>query len=113
MKHNYPICPYNECKREFEKPLMLTNLSNTPRETYYACPHCLTKVDVIAKDHGLGSISVQPSEKTVGKPPAECTHYFGYLNTLSKQATIPDGCLTCFKLLQCFAQTRNLVEEVK
>lgn len=80
---------------------MLTDFSRTPRETYYACPHCLTKVDVVAKDPGLDSISVESSENALEKPPSECQLRFGYLNTLPKDAAIPDECLVCSKLLQC------------
>jgi len=106
------VCPYNECKREFDKPLVLTDFSKTPRETYYACPHCLTKVDVVVKDSGIGSVSVKTSENVVEKPPMECVHHYGYLKNLPREATIPDECLTCPKLLQCFVKKEN-VSEVK
>ena len=113
MKHDHLICPYNECKKEFEKPIVLTDFSKTPRETYYACPHCLTKVDVVAKDPKFDSISVETSEKLVEKPPTECAHHFGYLKALPKEAVIPDECLTCPKLLQCFVKKENVASEVK
>ena len=80
---------------------MLTDFSRTPRETYYACPHCLTKVDVVARDSGLDSISVEGSENALEKSPKECRFRFGYLKTLSKGAAVPDECLVCSKLLQC------------
>lgn len=101
MKSDHLTCPYGECKKEFEKPIMLTDFSRTPRETYYACPHCLTKVDVVAKDSGLDSISVESSENALEKPPSECRFGFGHLRTLPKDAAIPDKCLVCSKLLQC------------
>jgi len=113
MKPDHLICPYNECKKDFEKPLMLTDFSKTPRETYYACPHCLTKVDVVAEDSNLGSVSVETSRNPVEKPPTECTYHFGYLKTLPKEAGIPDGCLTCSKLLPCFVKKKNIAIEVK
>jgi len=112
LKHDHLVCPYHECNREFDKPVVLTDFSRTPRETYYACPHCLTKVDVVAKDSKLDSISVESSEKHVGKPPKECAHHFGYLKSLPKEAAIPDGCLTCSNLLQCFVNKENLAREV-
>jgi Ca2+/Na+ antiporter len=31
----------------------------------------------------------------------KCTHYFGYLKTLSKDAPIPDECFTCPKYIRC------------
>ena len=106
------VCPYSECRKEIEKPVMLTDFSSTPRETYYACPHCLTKVDVVAKDKRLDSVSLESSEGASEKAPSECSFRFGYLKTLPKGAAIPDGCLTCAKLLQCFVKKENLAREV-
>lgn len=106
------VCPYNECKREFERPLVLTDFSRMPRETYYACPHCLTKVDVLVKSQSLDSVSLETSRNAPEKTPSECHYQFGYLKTLPREATIPDGCLTCPKLLQCFVKKENLAREV-
>jgi len=106
------VCPYNECRREFDKPVVLTDFSKTPRETYYACPHCLTKVDVVVKRQSLDLVSVETSENGVEKAPSECSYRFGYLKTLSREAVIPDGCLTCSKLLKCFVKKENIAKEV-
>jgi hypothetical protein len=92
---------------------MLTDLSRTPRETYYACPHCLTKVEVVAGDSKLDSVSVATSENRVEKPPAECMNHLGYLETLPKGADIPDECLTCSRLLQCFVKKEKIAPEGK
>lgn len=112
MKYDHLVCPYNECRKEFDKPLVLTDFSKMPRETYYACPHCLTKVDVAVKDSKLDSVSVGTSSNPMGKPPAECAFHFGYLKSLPKEASVPDGCLTCPKLLQCFVKKENIGLEV-
>lgn len=106
------VCPYPKCKKEFERPLMLTDFSKTPRETYYACPHCLTKVDVLVKDQSLDLVSLQTSESAPEKTPSECPYRFGYLKTLPKDAAVPDGCLACPKLLQCFVKKENLARGV-
>ena len=113
MKLDHLVCPYNECKKEFEKPLTLTDFSQIPRETYYACPHCLTKVDLVAKDSNLDLVSVETSGNPVEKAPTECAYHLGYLKALPKEASIPDGCLTCPKLLQCFVKKESIVKEVK
>ena len=98
------ICPYNECKRNFDQPVMLTDLSNTPRKTYYACPHCLTKVDLIAKDPTLNKVSLEASaDETPEKAPNECTFQLGFVSTQT-DSVIPDSCLTCSKLLQCMVK---------
>ena len=110
MKSDHLVCPYGECGKGFEKPIVLTDFSKTPRETYYACPHCLTKVNVVAKDSGMDSVSVKSSGGSVGKAPKECSHHYGYLKSLPKEAGIPDECLTCPNLLQCFVKKENDVE---
>jgi len=110
MKPDHLTCPYNECKRGFEKPVVLTDFSKTPRETYYACPHCLTKVDVVVKDSKLDSVSVETSGNPMEKTPMECAYHYGYLKSLPREASIPDECLTCSRLLQCFVKKENDVE---
>ena len=92
---------------------MLTDCSTTPRETYYACPHCLTKVEVVAGDSKLDEVSIKTSGSPVEKTPSECAHRFGYLKKLPKEAAVPDECLTCSTLLQCFAKRKNIAVEVK
>ncbi len=39
------VCQNPRCRREFEEPILLTNLSATPAEQYDACPHCFTKLE--------------------------------------------------------------------
>jgi len=113
VRLDHLVCPYSECKKEFEKPLVLTDLSRTPRETYYACPHCLTKVEFVAEASKLDSISVETSENPLEKTPKECVHHFGYLETLSKEVGVPDECLTCPKLLRCLVKKEEISSEVK
>ena len=39
-------CPRQSCKKEFETPVMVTSYSFTPtKQTYPACPYCLTRID--------------------------------------------------------------------
>jgi len=81
----------------------LNNLS-TPAEQYYACPHCLIKLDVI-------STQPQKEEKKKDKPPVKppekkekgsrCPHHFGYLASRHKNVPIPQECLICPKVLDC------------
>ena len=50
-------CPNQECKRIFQKPIELKDLSETPARVYSACPHC--GID-------LGSLLVSDIEKKLG-----------------------------------------------
>ena len=39
-------CPRQSCRKEFERPVLVTNFAFTPtKETYPACPYCLTRID--------------------------------------------------------------------
>ncbi len=93
-------CPYDGCGKSFEKPSILTDSSTMPRETYYACPYCQSKLDILVED--LKIVGVKPTEyPKVFESPAKCSRHFGFLNTSSNNLPIPDECLLCPKVLQC------------
>ena len=48
MRGRVIICPNPKCHKKIEEPFLLNNLSITPAEQYYACPHCLTKLNAYA-----------------------------------------------------------------
>jgi DNA-directed RNA polymerase subunit RPC12/RpoP len=98
-------CPYKGCGKSFDKPTVLTDSSSMPRETYYACPYCMSKLDIIVENMKL--VGVKPTEyPKVFDSPAKCAHYFGFLTALPKDAPIPDECLVCPKVLQCNIKRR-------
>jgi len=99
--HNEKLkCPYQGCGKSFDKPTVLTDSSTIPRQTYYACPYCMSKIDIIVEKMKI--IDVKTTEyPTVFDSPAKCVHYFGFLNAIPKDMTIPDECLVCPKVLQC------------
>jgi hypothetical protein len=44
-------CRHKDCNRIFKKPVIVTNFSFTPKkETYSACPYCLTRISYKSKD---------------------------------------------------------------
>ena len=99
-------CPYKGCGKSFEKPTVLTDSSTVPRQTYYACPYCMSKIDITV-DEKMKLVGVKTAEHPqVFDSPAKCVHYFGFLNTFSKDRTIPDECLVCPKILQCSLRKR-------
>jgi hypothetical protein len=93
-------CPYKGCEKSFEKPAVLADNSTVPRETYYACPHCMSKLDIITQD--LRVVDVRPAEyPKVFDSPAKCARYSALLNVFQGSGKIPDECLVCPKVLQC------------
>ncbi len=40
VEEAYYLCPSQKCRKVFNKPVWLTDLSKTPPESYQACPHC-------------------------------------------------------------------------
>ncbi len=97
-------CPYNQCGKKFEKPIILTDYTRLLRETYYACPHCHCKIDVLVDARSGGVLSIKATETPVDAPPAQCRHYFGYLRLMETNASIPDECAICPKVTQCFVR---------
>jgi hypothetical protein len=93
-------CPYRGCGKKFERPTILTDSSTLPRQTFYACPHCMSKLS-IAVD-GLKVTNIKPMEYgKVFESPAKCAHYSGFVSAISKDIAIPEDCLICPKILQC------------
>jgi hypothetical protein len=93
-------CPYKGCEKTFEKPTVLTDSSTIPRQSYFACPHCMSKLDIVTEN--MKVVGVKPTEyPIVFDSPAKCAHFSGFLNAPPPDAPLPDECLICPKVLQC------------
>jgi len=97
-------CPYTQCRKRFEKPIVLTDATKIVRETYYACPHCRCKLDLSVDKASGDVISIDTTSKPVDIAPSCCKHYFGYLKVLDENVQIPDECAVCPKVMQCFVK---------
>ncbi|MCK5562642.1 hypothetical protein KAI30_00590 [Candidatus Bathyarchaeota archaeon] len=99
------ICPNPKCGKVFGDPLLLNDLSKTPAESYYVCPHCIIKLNKIPiqdkEPRRSIPIPVEPPKKLEETNSTSCPHHFGYLKTHATDASLSDECLTCSKLLQC------------
>jgi hypothetical protein len=42
-------CSNEVCKKEFAKPVVVANHMTLPSEAYFACPYCLTRIDLTKK----------------------------------------------------------------
>lgn len=93
-------CPYENCGKGFAKPLLLTDPSEILRRTYYACPHCKSKLDITVEDFHV--VRLEKCEGGANASiPINCSHGFGYLKNLQENAPIPDECMVCPKIMQC------------
>lgn len=109
---------------------MVTDYSKLPRETYYACPHCMLRLELLldssGKQDGLGHLRVRPvdddgmivsrlegggtverlgqgvSSAVASRPSKSCRHFLGYLRCLPESAGIPDECAVCPNIMQCY-----------
>jgi len=97
-------CPYTQCGKNFEKPIVLTDSTKLMRETYYACPHCHCKIDFSVDKRSGSVISIKIAQTPVDIAPAQCKHFFGYLKILDDDSQIPDECAICPKVMQCFVK---------
>jgi len=65
-------CPYKSCRKEFNKPMVVTNYSFTPKkEPYYACPYCLTKIGPIINECECTPINAKETACTENGNPEE------------------------------------------
>ena len=107
------ICPYEDCGKEFGKPIVITNKSVDPPQTYFGCPYCLSRIDVetpeiekVEQTSKLVEIK-KIIEKNVKKSKkkeieeSKCPYHFGYLKEKPKEVPIPEECLICPKMLDC------------
>ncbi len=108
-------CSCEACGRVIENPIKLTNLCAAPMQTYNACPFCFSKVgeaEALEEPNNMNlsaseemshvRASVQKNAESSGTPEhINCPHYFGYLKKRPRNASIPDTCLTCQKMIQC------------
>ena len=93
-------CPYKGCERTFEKPTVLTDLSTVPRESYYACPFCMSKIDIVTEKMRVVNVKAAGYPAKVFDSPAKCAHFSGLLGAMP-DGMLPDECLVCPKVLQC------------
>ncbi len=50
------ICPNPRCKQEIKEPILLDDLSTIPAGYYYACPHCLIKLNTYLYMRGRANL---------------------------------------------------------
>ncbi len=92
-------CPYKGCEKTFSKPSVITDATIIPRQTHYACPHCMSKLEIVTEN--MKVVDVKASEyPMVFDSPAKCAVFSGSLDSFPKGA-IPDDCLICPKAMQC------------
>jgi len=96
------------CGRAVSVPVRLTDLSHKPlQETYYACPFCLSRLDVedVTEHLKHSHTHDKGGGMKVAAVVSNCSHELGYLSSRPKDSTIPDECLICPKILQCMVKS--------
>jgi len=129
LKQEDLACPYTKCGQSFQQPVMVTDYSKLPRETYYACPHCMLRLEMLLEGGGgdhLGHVHIKAIEeeetlfsqlgamdknRTSGeavsspqatRPSKSCRHFLGYLRSRPEELDIPDECAVCPNIMQCY-----------
>jgi hypothetical protein len=91
-------CPYKGCEKQFDKPTVITDTTVLPRQSHYACPYCMSKLDLVTEKSKV--VSVRATEyPMVLDSPAKCAHFSGLLHAPIE--SMQDECLICPKVLQC------------
>jgi hypothetical protein len=94
-------CPYKGCEKTFEKPTVLTDTSSVVRESYFACPFCMSKIDIVTEKERVVGVKAVDYPAKVFDSPAKCAHFGGLLGFGSG---VSEDCLVCPKVLQCDAR---------
>lgn len=64
MKHIRFTC--GSCRKVFERPIVVTNFVFAPRkETYHACPYCLTKIGNTIKESNCKPFTIEETVEPV------------------------------------------------
>lgn len=103
------ICPNEQCGKTISKPLKVDDLSKKPKETFYVCPYCMSRLDVKTlelrgppKPVSIKEpVSVEKGRIVKETSPKKCPQFLGYLKKRPKNAPIPDECLTCPEAIKC------------
>lgn len=95
-------CPH--CGKAFNKLAMLVDDSGMIRETYYACPHCKSRVDLKVNSKAL---QFSRKGKDVSPSASNCPYYFGYLSLFCNGGVVPETCLTCSKITRCMTENKK------
>ena len=123
---SYYRCPNPECRKIFDKPVAITDLSGeNPARLHSACPHCgfnletvspvrtskkpemAVKIPLEEPLEGIEASKVTkekqspPPTKSLQARPPECRHFFGYLKKIPKNTSIPDECFGCHRMVDC------------
>ena len=104
---------------------MVTDYSKLPRETFYACPHCMLRLELLTDDDNssLRRIQVRTcgdmelnggrrqiklgegvSSAVASRPSKSCRHYLGFLRSLPMGKDIPDECAVCPMIMKCYVK---------
>jgi hypothetical protein len=94
-------CPYKGCEKHFNQPTVITDTSTIPRQTHYACPHCMSKLEIVTQN--MKVINVKAMDyPTVFESPAKCAHFNGGLGGgYLGSGNLADECLVCPKAMLC------------
>ena len=99
-------CPYKGCEKTFEKPTVLTEGPGFPRESYFACPFCMSKIDIVTDNMRVVDVRAAEYPSKVFESPAKCAHFSSAFSARPGDAPLPDECLVCPKVLQCDARRK-------
>ena len=98
--HDKLRCPYKGCEKHFDKPTVITDTSVIPRQSHYACPYCMSRLDIVAERSKIVDVKATDYPRVFDSP-AKCAHFNGLLNAPPGSTLTQDECLVCPKVLQC------------
>jgi uncharacterized protein YbaR (Trm112 family) len=94
------VCPYRGCEKHFDKPTVITDTSVVPRKMHYACPYCMSQLEIVTEKSKIIQLNATQYPKVFDSP-AKCAHFNGLLNAPPGSMLTQEECLVCPKVMQC------------
>jgi hypothetical protein len=93
-------CPYEGCGKSFDKPTILIDPSTLPRKTFYTCPHCMSKLNIVVSGEKVVDVKRLEYGQVLDSP-AKCAYYSGLVTPQADTEVVLEECLLCPKIMQC------------
>ena len=101
-------CPNNECGKVISKPLKTLNRQQSSKETYNACPYCLTEITITETENNnspekkaaeIAFVEEKPRQSQEKLP--DCKHYLGYMSEKEHKQQMAEECMLCSQIINC------------
>ena len=111
-------CPNTACMKVITNPLKTLNRQQSSKEPYYACPYCLTEINITETENNPSPEKQAADADVLEEKPSYnientsvCNHYFGYMSEKEHKQQMPDECMLCSQIIDCMSKEKGSAKE--